>query len=48
MVLEVVVARQVITALGTGGALEISDILLLELEGVSERKKGILLLLLHF
>jgi len=48
MVLEVVVTGQVATALGRGGALETSDVLLLELEGVPERGEGILPLLLRF
>ena len=36
MVLEVVVTGRVVTALGRGGALETSDVLLLELGGVPE------------
>ena len=42
MVLEVVVTGRVVTALGRGGALETSDVLLLELEGVTERGEGTL------
>ena len=37
MVLEVVVAGRVVTALGRGGALETSDVLLLESGGDPER-----------
>jgi len=48
MVLEVIVAGQVVIALGGGGALETSNVLLLESEGVPEEREGILLLLLHF
>ena len=48
MVLEVVVAGRVVTALGRGGALETSDVLLLELEGVPERGEGTLPLPLCF
>jgi len=47
-VLEVVVAGQVVITLGRGGALKISDILLLESRGVPERGEGTLPLLLHF
>ena len=48
MVLEVVVTGQVVTVLGGGGALETSDVLLLELEGVLERGEGTLPLPLRF
>jgi len=48
MVLEVVVTGRVVTALEREGALETSDVLLLELEGVPERGEGTLLLPLHF
>jgi len=44
MVLEVVVVRQVVTALGRGEAFETSNVLLLE----SEREEGALPLSLHF
>ena len=42
MVLEVVVTGRVVTALGRGGALETSVVLLLESEGVPERGEGTL------
>ena len=48
IVLEVIVTGRVVTALRRGGAPETSDVLLLELEGVSERGEGTLLLPLHF
>ena len=48
MVLEVVVTRQVVTALGRGGALETSNVLLLESGGVPEREEETLPLLLRF
>ena len=48
MVLEVVVTGQVATALGREGALETSDVLLLELEEVPERGEGTLPLPLRF
>jgi len=48
IVLEVVVAEQVVTALKREGALEISDVLLLKLEGVPEREERILFLSLYF
>jgi len=48
MVLEVVVARRVVIALGRRGALETSNVLLLELEEVLESGEGTLLLPLCF
>jgi len=48
MVLEVVVTGQVVTALGRGGALETSDVLLLESGEVLERGEGALPLPLRF
>jgi len=48
MVLEVIVTGQVVTALGRWGALETSDVLLLELGEVPEREEGTLPLPLHF
>ena len=48
IVLEVVVTGRVATALGRGGALETSDVLLLELERVPEREEGTLPLPLCF
>jgi len=47
-VLKVVVARQVVTVLEKGGALETSSVLLLESGGVSEREEGTLPLSLCF
>ena len=48
MVLKVIVTGQVVTALGKGEALEISDVLLLESGGVPEREEETLPLLLRF
>ena len=48
MVLDVVVTGRVATVLGRGGALETSDILLLESGGVPEREEETLPLLLRF
>ena len=48
MVLEVVVAGRVVVALGRGGALETSNVLLLESGEILERGEGTLLLPLRF
>jgi len=48
MVLGIIVARQVVTALERGGVLETNDILLLELERDPERGEGALPFPLYF